>query len=160
MNTPKAFLEQINLWFNGLIALPLLATGVGYLEIKKGRIEGLIGTNEYVAASIILVLLVVVVYKTARYRKQIGYIPIELTLKERVFDYFSISKNYYIFMFIITLLTVLNLYVTANLFFAGLYAFELFLLSLHRPSLISVADKLNLKGNVRSNFLKKDIFEI
>lgn len=158
MDTPKTFLEKINLWFNGLIALPLLAAGLGYLEVKSGRIIGLLSNSVYVDATIIVLLLVIVLLQTTTYRKKIGHIPVELDVEERVLVYFSISKNYYIFMFGISMVTVIGLYITANLFFAGLYAFELFMLSLHRPSLVSVADKLNLKGEVRSDFLKENSF--
>lgn len=157
--TPKTFFEKINQWFNGLIALPLLAVSYAYLEIFSGRFNGLVNTGLHADLTVITIVVIAVVIITAKYRKQIGYIPIEMTIKERVGVYFEFSKRYYLLMFLLGMITTICIFVFGSTSFAGLYAFQLFVLSIHRPTLLSVANKLNLKGDVRSNFLKRDIFE-
>lgn len=158
-SSPSAFNEKINQWFNGLIALPLLAVSFAYLEISTGRFDGLIADSFYLDISIIVTAIIAIVLLTRRYRKQIGYIPVEKTLGEKVMDYFLFSKTYYLLMFLLGMITTICIFVFGSTSFAGLYAFQLFVLSLHRPTLLSVANKLNLKGDIRGNFLKKDIFD-
>lgn len=157
--TPQAFYEKINQWFNGLIALPLLGVSFAYLEIYNRGFEGLVKNSWYVDLIIIVIVLIPVLVITRRYRRQIGYISFDKPLEKRVLDYFQFSKTYYLLMFLLGMLTTICIFVFGSTSFAGLYAFQLFVLSLHRPTLLSVANKLNLKGDERSNFLKKDIFE-
>ena len=155
--TPKDFLEIINKWFNGLIALPLLAVSYGYLEIHNGQIEPMIASGFYLNISIIVLIIIGVVVFSLKHKQNIRKISSENALRVRLFDFFMISKNYYIIILIFSLVTTILLYATANSSFAGLYAFQLFALSIHKPSMLSVANKLNLKGDERTNFLIKDL---
>ncbi|MCB0497405.1 MAG: hypothetical protein KDC79_14785 [Cyclobacteriaceae bacterium] len=157
-STPSAFLEKINQWFNGLIALPILAVSYGYLEIHSGRFNGIVMINLYQEFVLIIPILFAAVVYTRRYRKQVGRIFLDKPLNERVKEYFRFSKSYYLIMFLLGMLTTICIFVFGSTSFAGLYAFQLFILSIHRPTLLSVANKLNLKGDIRSDFLKKNIF--
>ena len=155
--TPKDFLEVINKWFNGLIALPLLAVSYGYLEIHSGRIEPILVSSLYLNMAIIVLVMISVILVSLKYRKSIGRINKVDALKVRLVDYFFKSKSYYVSILISSLLTAILLFVTANSFYAGLYAFQLFALSIHKPSMLAVANRLNLKGEERANFLTKEL---
>jgi len=155
--TPKDFLEVINKWFNGLIALPLLAVSYGYLEIHSGRIEPILVSSLYLNMAIIVLVMISVILVSLKYRKSIGRINKVDALKVRLVDYFFKSKSYYVSILISSLLTAILLFVTANSFYAGLYAFQLFALSIHKPSMLAVANRLNLKGEERTNFLTKEL---
>lgn len=153
-NSPEAFIEKLNNWFNGLIALPLLAVGYGYLEIYTGGLQGVIDIDIYFTAFIICALLIYGVVVTRNYKNQIKNIKVDDTLLSKLQIYFTVSKSFYTKIFIVSLLTVLGLYITGSTAYAGFYAFLLFLLSIYRPSLLSVATKLGMKGEERKEFVK------
>jgi len=153
-NSPESFLEKLNNWFNGLIAIPLLAIGYGYLEIFSGGINGFIVVNIYLSIVIISMLVIYSIITTRNYKKSIGLIPKEGAMLERLSIYFTASKQFYIKIFIVSLIAVLGLYITGSITYAGFYAFLLFLLSIYRPSLLTVATKLGMKGEERKAFIK------
>lgn len=156
--SPENFLDQLNQWFNGFIALPLLAVAYGYLEIFSGGLEGLFVVHNYLSAFIISVCLIYAVIATRAYKIAIRNIATEEPLKERLIIYFVISKLFFIKIFVVSMVSVLGLYLTGSIAFAGFYAFLLFLLSIYRPGLLNVANKLGLKGDERADFLKKNSF--
>lgn len=153
-NSPEAFIEKLNNWFNGLIALPLLAVGYGYLEIYTGGLQGIMEIDIYATAFIISVLLIYSVVITRTFKSQIKDITVDDTLLSKLQTYFAISKSFYIKIFLISLFAVLGLYITGSISYAGFYAFLLFLLSIYRPSLLTVATKLGMKGEERKAFVK------
>ncbi len=158
--SPEDFLEKLNQWFNGLIALPLLAIAYGYLEIFSGGLKGLIVLDDRVNYVVISLGLVYAIYVTRSYKHQIRAIKGDESLMIRLTTYFVISKSFFLKIFLISLLSVLGLYITGSVAFAGFYAFLLFLLSIYRPGLLNVANKLGLKGDVRKDFLRKNSFTI
>jgi len=158
--SPEDFLDKLNQWFNGFIALPLLAVTYGYLEIFSGGLEGLIELNDLVNYVFIALALVYAVYITRSYKYKIRAIKGGEPLAIRLTAYFIVSKSFFLKIFIVSMFSVLGLYITGSTAFAGFYAFLLFLLSIYRPGLLNVANKLGLKGDERSNFLKKGSFTI
>ncbi len=153
-NTAESFLEKINQWFNGLIGLPLLAVGYGYLEIFTGGIKGLFEVNTYITMSVITLLLIYAVLVTRAHKKLISSIAIDDSLKTKLATFFIISKQYYTKIFVVSMIAVVGLYSTGSVAYAGFYAFLLFLLSIYRPSLLTVATKLGMKGEERKAFVK------
>lgn len=153
-NTPEAFLEKINKWFNGLIALPLIAIAYGYLEIFSGGLKGLFAVHIYITSAVIVLLLVYSVFSTFGYKKLISSIPKDQSLASKLEIYFNISKQFYVKIFLVSMMAVVGLYLTGSIAYAGFYAFLLFLLSIYRPSLLTVATKLGMKGEERKTFVK------
>lgn len=153
-SSPEIFLEKLNNWFNGLIALPLLAIGYGYLEIFSGGLTGLFVMDSYIIVAIITLLLGYAVFITRSYKKVISSISANDPLALRIETYFIVSKIFYVKIFVVSMIAVVGLYITGSVAYAGFYAFLLFLLSIFRPSLLTVANKLGLKGEERTAFLK------
>lgn len=153
-STSESFLEKINQWFNGLIALPLLAVAYGYLEIFSGGLNGLFSVNIYITVAVIILLLGYSVLTTLRYKKLINCISADDSLAFRLEIYFDVSKLFYLKIFVVSMITVVSLYITGSIAYAGFYAFLLFLLSIYRPSLLTVATKLGMKGEERKAFIK------
>ncbi len=153
-NSPETFIEKLNNWFNGLIALPLLAVGFGYLELFSGGITGLIEIDIYITAAIITVLIIYAVVVTRDFKKQIKMISKDESLLAKLENYFVLSKQFYIKIFVISMVAVIGLYVVGSISYAGFYAFLLFLLSIYRPSLLTVATKLGMKKEERKEFIK------
>jgi hypothetical protein len=154
--SPKDFLDKLNNWFNGLIAIPLLAVAYGYLEIFSGGLQGMFSLNNYVIGTIILFLLGYSVVAVQFYKKSIKLQATQTPLQARVENYLRISKQYYLKIFLVSIITVLGLYLSGSIAFAGFYAFLLFILSIYRPALLTVANKLRLKGAARTLFLKEN----
>jgi hypothetical protein len=153
-NTPEEFLDSLNKWFNGLIALPLLAVAYGYLEIFSGGLTGVFIIDIYATGVIIFLLLAYAVFITRSYKILISNISKDDLLAERLLDYFEVSKSFFLKIFVVSIISVSGLYITGSVAFAGFYAFLLFLLSIYRPSLLTVANKLGLKGDEKNAFLK------
>lgn len=153
-SSPELFLEKLNNWFNGLIALPLLAIGYGYLEIFSGGLIGLFVMDIYITIAIITLLLVYAILITRAYKKNISDISTDDPLAMRIETYFMVSKFFYMKIFVVSMIAVVGLYITGSVTYAGFYAFLLFLLSIYRPSLLTIANKLRLKGEERAAFIK------
>ncbi len=158
--SPEEFLDRLNQWFNGLIALPLLLVAYGYLEIFSGGITAMVEVTNFLIATIIIICLIFSILATRTYKNQIRAIDKTEPVPLRLTAYFFISKYFFLKIFVVSLISVVGLYVTGSVAFAGFYAFLLFLLSIYRPALLNVANKLALKGEERSNFLKKNSFII
>ncbi len=155
-SSPQEFLDKLNNWFNGLISIPLLAVAYGYLEIFSGGLQGVYAFNDYVTGGIIIVLLSYSVFSTRSYKKEIASFSKNDLLTTRIESYFVASKQFYFKIFSVSLLAVVGIYLSGSIAFAGFYAFLLFLLSIYRPSLLTVANKLNLSGQERDLFLKEN----
>ncbi|MCF6351919.1 MAG: hypothetical protein L3J06_02810 [Cyclobacteriaceae bacterium] len=158
--SPEEFLDRLNQWFNSLIALPLLLVAYGYLEIFSGGITAMVEVSRYVVIFLVTTSLAYAILVTRLYKNEIKAIDKALALRLRLVSYYSISKVFFIRIFVVSLISVVGLYVTGSVAFAGFYAFLLFLLSIYRPALLNVANKLALKGEERTNFLKKNSFTI
>jgi len=158
--SPEEFLDRLNQWFNGLIALPLLLVAYGYLEIFSGGITAMVEVSRYVVIFLVTTSLAYAILVTRLYKNQIKAIDKALALRLRLVSYYSISKAFFIRIFVVSLISVVGLYVTGSVAFAGFYAFLLFLLSIYRPGLLNVANKLGLKGDERNIFLTKSSFTI
>ncbi len=155
-SSPQEFIDKLNNWFNGLISIPLLAVAYGYLEIFSGGLQGIYSFNDYLIGGIIVVLLSYSVFSTRAYKKTLTTFSKEDLLSSRIDSYFNVSKQFYLQIFSVSLLAVIGLYLSGSIAFAGFYAFLLFLLSIYRPSLLTVANKLGLLGHQRDLFLKEN----
>lgn len=158
--SPEDFLDKLNQWFNGFIALPLLAVAYGYLEIFSGGLAALVVVADVFTYLVIGLGLAYSIMATRFYKTQIKNINGIETITLRLASYFAISKSFFLKIFVVSLFSVLGLYITGDVAFAGFYAFLLFLLSIYRPGLLNVANKLGLKGEERREFLKKSNFKL
>lgn len=107
-DTPELFLEKLNNWFNGLIALPLLAAGYGYLEIFSGRLIGVIEPSTSFNIISIVIVVGVVVVLSRDFKKKIASIQKENDIKEKLESYFLYSKGFFLKIFISSLITVIG----------------------------------------------------
>ncbi len=156
--SPNDFLNHINKWFNGLIALPLLLGAWGYLEVYSGKISAILVLPDIMNYAILVLIVITTLVFIWLYKKKIGQELGVGTLENKLELYFAFSKTFYVQMFAVSALSVAFLFLNADTAFAGVYAFQLFTLSVFRPSLLSVANKLGLKGQERTRFLTKNSF--
>ena len=152
--------DKLNQLFNGLIAIPLLLVAYGYLEIYSGGYAGVVSLKSNgLLIGIIAVLVLVTAYLMRRFRQQIKLISQDLTLEDRAKEYFLISRQYYLYCFLLAMIETALLYVFGEVAFAGVYAFNLFVLSVNRPGIGTMANYLSLEGQTRKDFINRVEFE-
>lgn len=154
----QEFLRKVSNLFNLLIAFPLVLVGFGYLEIKSGSWTALMASSNSLVMSMVIGLAVIATYLSVRFRKEsrkLGGLP---TVHDKMDAYFILASFYYWASFGINMVSAVMLFVVADLAFAVVFAYILFWLSIVRPSLTSLADLFNLKGEERRRFLNKEPF--
>ena len=148
--------DKLNQLFNGLIAIPLLLVAYGYLEIYSGGYTGVISLkSNSLLIGIIVVIVLVTAYLMRRYRQQLKLIGQDLKLEDRAVDYFLISRQYYLYCFLLAIIETALLYIFGDVAFAGAYALNLFVLSVNRPGIGTMANYLSLEGKTRKDFINR-----
>jgi hypothetical protein len=159
-NTPGELNDKLNQLFNGLIALPLLLVAYGYLEIYSGGYTGVVSLeSNSVLIGAVVVLVLVTAYLMRQFRQQLKRINQDLTLEDRAMEYFLISRQYYLYCFVLAIIETALLYVFGEIAFAGTYAFNLFVLSVNRPGIGTMANYLSLGGKTRKDFINRVEFD-
>lgn len=150
------FIDKLNKLFNAFIALPLLLVGFGYLEIYSGSYAGLTTfSSPYLTGIVILALVGSMLGLSRNFKVNVNRISSDQSIKERVEVYFIAAKQFYVRVFGLSALATLLLYIFGETVYAVAYAFILFVLSVYRPSLATIASQLGLKGQDRKDFLEK-----
>ena len=154
-----AFLNKLNNLFNGLIALPLLIVGFGYLEISNGSWSALIEPTNAIIISMVLALGALVTYISLQFKKESRKLTVFDNIQAKMAAYFSLASFYYWSVFALTIIAAALLFLFAHLAFAVIYAYMLFWMSVFRPTLRSLADLFDLKDEEKLKFLNKEPFE-
>ena len=153
------FIDKLNYLFNGLIALPLLLIAFGYLEIYSGDFKGFVILNSWYSSLVFVFVIVgLMIYLSRLFKSEIKKIDASLAIIDRVIFYYNIAKKFYLRVFFLSLLTTGLLFLFGEKSYAGAYAFILFMLSVNRPNLGSIASQLGLKGDARQSFINKSLF--
>lgn len=153
------FIDNLNKFFNGFIALPLLMVGFGYLEIYSGNFSGfMILDSWYYSLPLIAMVVGVMIYFSRTFMAQIRKIDASLIIVDKVDLYFKTAKKFYLQVFFLSMFTTGLLFLFGEKSFAGAYAFILFMLSVNRPNLASIASQLQLTGDDRRDFIEKTPF--
>ena len=153
------FIDKLNNLFNGLIALPLLLIAFGYLEIYSGDFNGYVTLNSwYFSLVFVIVIVGLMVYLFRSFKTEVKKIDTSLSIMDRVVFYYNTAKRFYLRVFFLSLFTTGLLFLFGEKSYAGAYAFILFILSVNRPNLGSIASQLGLKGDDRQTFINKSLF--
>jgi hypothetical protein len=152
----QGFLIKLNNLFNGLIALPLLIIGFGYLEISSGSRSALMEPSNAIIIGMVLALGVLVTYVSLQFKKESRNLTVFNDIQEKMAAYFSLARFYYWSVFALSIISAALLFLFAHLAFAVLYAYMLFWMSVFRPTLRSLADLFDLKDEEKVNFLNNE----
>ena len=152
----ESFITKLNNLFNGLLAIPLLLVGFGYLEIDNGSWTALIEPTNALIIGMSTGLGALILYLSLRFKKESRTLMVFDTIQAKMEAYYSLASFYYWSVFALSLVTAAMLYLFAHLVFSVIYAFIIFWMSVFRPTLRSLADLFDLKDEERSKFINKE----
>ncbi len=155
----QAFVGKLNNLFNGLIALPLLINGFGYLEISTGSWSALIEPTNAVIGSMLVALTGLVTYISIQFKKESRKLGVFDNIQAKMSAYYSLAIFYYWSVFALSIIAAALLFLFAHPAFAVLYAYMLFWMSVFRPTLRNLADLFDLGDEEKKKFLNKEPFE-
>ena len=150
------FLNKLNNLFNGLIAVPLLLVGFGYLEISNGSWNAVMEPSNAIIISMVLGLGGLVTYISLQFKKETRKLIVFDTVQEKMAAYYALASFYYWSVFALSIIAATLLFMFAHLSFAVIYAYMLFWMSVFRPALRSLADLFGLKDEEKTRFLNRD----
>lgn len=153
------FIDKLNKLFNGFIAMPLLLVAYGYLEIYSGSYTGvIINESLYITGFLILVIVVSMLLISRNFKSKVSTINSSNSISSKIEAYFEIARRYYLVVFALSVFTTILLFVFGEKSYAGAYAFILFVLSVYRPGLRTIATQLGIKGQDKKDFVDKVLF--
>ena len=151
-----AYLQKFNNYFHGIIALPLLAFSILYLEYDSGNLAPPFGERTYYweAGILFAVSLFYILWIFKRLKSSINDIE-GASLEIKLGAYFSLLVKFYLLMTIPGVVAVICMYLTGEMGFSLVYLLELFLLSIKRPHPRGIVADLKLKDADEEIVLKK-----
>lgn len=155
----QVFLYKLNNLFNGLLAIPLLLIGFGYLEISNGLWSAVMEPTNAIVVSMVLVLGVLVTYISLQFKKETRKLTILDDVQSKMVAYFGLARFYYWSVFALSIIAAALLFLFAHLAFSVIYAYMLFWMSVFRPTLRSLADLFDLQDEEKYKFLNKEPLE-
>ena len=155
----QAFLNKLNNLFNGLIAIPLLLVGFGYLEISSGSRTAMMEPTNAIIISMVLALGALATYISLKFKREIRKLTAFEDIHVKLVAYYGLASFYYWSIFILSIISAALLFVFAHLAFAVVYAFMLFWMSIFRPTLRNLVDLFGLQGDEKERFLNKEPFD-
>ena len=155
----QAFVGKLNNLFNGLIALPLLIVGFGYLEISTGSWSALMEATNALIVGMLVALAGLVTYISIQFKKESRKLGVFDNIQAKMSAYYSLAAFYYWSVFALAIIAAALLFLFAHVSFAVLYAYMLFWMSVFRPTLRSLADLFDLEEEEKKKFLSKEPFE-
>jgi len=150
------YLQKLNNYFHGIIALPLLAFSFLYLEFDSGKLSPPFGERTYYFESGILfiVSIVWVLYLFRKVKQSIAAIDGH-NLSEKLHAYSKVLIRFYLLVTFPGAIAVLLMYLTGELSFSLIYLLELFLLSIKRPHIAGITKDLRLEGEEKEIVMHK-----
>jgi divalent metal cation (Fe/Co/Zn/Cd) transporter len=155
----EAFVNKLNNLFNGLIALPLLAVGFGYLEISTGSWSALMEPSNAIIIGMVTALGVLITYVSLQFKKESRKLTVFEGIQAKMAAYFSLASFYYWSAFALSTIAAALLFLFAHMAFAVIYAYMLFWMSVFRPTLRSLVDLFDLEDEEKVKFLNKEPFD-
>ena len=146
-STGEEYYNRIYLIFNGLIALTLVPFVLLFLEIEKyGSDNPLVsGSLSYILIAIISATYIAIFYLgTSTYKKELTFISRDISLRQKLDAYYSVSLRKYIRLSGCCALTVIGLLLTKHFLFIIAYVFALGALSIGRPVLKNIINEIPL----------------
>jgi len=156
------FIDKLNNWFHLFIAIPLAAVAYTYLEINSGSYTALFEDAPLILFIITLIFCISLgVWSFRGYKKSLLQLKNDKGLflvSEKVSEYFQVAFIFYVKFFIAMIFATLGLLISGDIKYAGLFIVIIFILSVNRPSLLDVANKLGLKKGRKTAFIDKEDF--
>lgn len=157
----KPFLDKINLIFNSILALPLVAFGWMYLEAKAGRFSTNLDTMNANLINFIVpfVVLSIIGFSFYRFKRKVAGISDDLPLSVKLESYLKIALVTYAGLELALVLSVVGYYFTLSNTMVVMFVIVLVFFSLNKPTPMRIANNLNLKDRDRDVMMNKNVEE-
>ena len=139
------FYQRMTLIFHGIIAFSLLRFAWVFLEMERGSggLSIVTGWSKYIfQISVSLIIGLVLNWANRSGKKAMLEIPIEITVKDKLWEYYQIQTRKLIFFEATAVLALLATYINSDYFFVFVYVIVLFLFSMNRPKYDKVVEEL------------------
>lgn len=157
------YFNKLNLIFHAIVGLPLAAFIYLYLEIDKRGRQGVMKDPEL--SEILIYILPTLAIVTAglaflQYRRAIPKVKEIADFRQKLDAFSQALIQKYALLEFSSIISVVGIYLTADVIYIALYLFMLLFLSLHRPTVYRIVRDLKLKGEEKEIVLhKKDLPE-
>lgn len=157
--TAEEYYNKIYIVFNGLIAITLVPFVLVFLDIEKNGasnapIQG--QAPVFLSAGLAVLYCFFLYASVSRYKKGLLSIRKISTLREKLNNYYSVSLKKYLGLTFCCLLCVIGLFLTRYFLFSIGYVLALIVLSIGRPVLNSIMDKIPLSDTEIEILKNKD----
>lgn len=136
MEQVKHLIDRLSTFFYALVGLPMLLFAVVFLPIKDQlswqTSQGI--ALEMLRYLVAVVLIVTAIWELRRSTARIKGITKEQDFISKIHEFVQISRRAYLWVLVLSLVSVGLLYLTQNQLFVVVYALLLFLVSLYRPT--------------------------
>ncbi|MEQ9290604.1 MAG: hypothetical protein RIG77_26980 [Cyclobacteriaceae bacterium] len=157
--TAEEYYNRIYIVFNGLIAITLVPFVIVFLDIEKNGasnapLQGQLTIFLSIGLSLLYCLLLYI--SVSRYKKGLSGIQKISPLREKLNHYYSVSLKKYLGLTFCCLLCVVGLFLTRYFLFSIGYVLALVVLSIGRPVLNSIMDRIPLSDTEIEILKNKD----
>ncbi|MDH5476631.1 MAG: hypothetical protein OEX22_13115 [Cyclobacteriaceae bacterium] len=152
----KSFFDKINLFFHGILAVPLTVFGWLFLEAKDGRYSTVEVDNMDVFNFLgPIVIFGIVGISFSLFKKKLRKIDNHLPLQEKLENYLKCSWIKFIGLELALILSVLGYYLTFTNTFVAMFMIVLVFFSLSKPTPYRVVESLQLKDDEKDSVVNK-----
>jgi hypothetical protein len=154
----KPFLDKINLIFNSILALPLVAFGWLYLEAKAERFEAFANSSTANIINFIFPFVVLSVIGVSGYlfKRKVSQISKEKNLEAKLDEYLRIALMKYAGLVLALVISVIGYYLTLSNTMVVMFVIVLVFFSINKPSALRIANNLNLKDEDKDVMMNKN----
>ncbi|MAE86847.1 MAG: hypothetical protein CMB80_29195 [Flammeovirgaceae bacterium] len=145
-NRWERFYNQVNLWFNGTVALSIIPFGLAFLDTQSefpGPPLVVESVTNILQVTFTLIAAFLVWLGLTRSKKQLAQID-DKEIAEKLQSYLSIKVKSFLILELAAVLGVIGLYLTKNQLFTGLYLAVMFVFSLTRPTFEKIAGDIRV----------------
>jgi len=153
----KPFYDKLNLVFNAILALPLLAFVWLYLESNAGRLLPILDNSAAETLNFIIPIIVFGVIFASFYlfRIRISKIDRSIDLEPKLNAYFVVCVVMYAMLESALVISLIGYYLTLANVFIGMFVIVLVFFSLHKPTPYRIVKNLQLEGEERDQMMQK-----
>ena len=162
--TSKAYIDRVQIVFNGLVGTTILIFSGGFFYYANEKDPGIPFfshslTLTTLAGILIMAIPLVMFLLRRRYKVNLEEIDKSKQLTDRMIQYFYLSKRLWFHDFLIALIPVLLYILSGWYIFTGIYGIALVLFTLERPNAPRIMRLLKMNEEEKRKFYsREDLF--
>ena len=154
-NQWERFNNQLNLWFNGIVAFSIIPFGLIFLDTQSEFPSAPIITGSFslLMQVILNILIAAIVFLGIRFPKRpLSSIQMEDSISTRLKVYLHCKVQSFLIVELAAVLACVGFYLTKEHLFTGAYLAVMFVFSLVRPTFEKVANDIKVSQNDLSHW--------